>query len=312
MNKLFKSSEKIGEIVTRFPKAMEVFKEYNIDFCCGGDRTLSSAIDIQYLNEGEVLSKLEEAYKKTQGIVLKDIDWRNASYSDLIDYVVKTHHAYMHKELPQLSELITTILRVHGANHEELEKVYKLFHTLRTELDEHLIKEEVTLFPLIKEYEKAPTDALLDKALKIIKDLESEHTGAGDILKEIRKITLDYTIPQDVCNTFKFTYTKLGEMENDLFQHIHLENNILFPRLGREKALSFNAKLDITDYAPEDRHAIIFSTFDNLKFGERMQITSDEDTSQLYNEFLIERPEQFEWEYLSEVPGAWRVAIIKL
>jgi regulator of cell morphogenesis and NO signaling len=312
MNKLFKSSEKIGEIVTRFPKAMEVFKEYNIDFCCGGDRPLSAALDKQYLNEGEVLSKLEEAYKKTQGLVLSDIDWVSATYSDLIDYVVNKHHAYMHKELPQLSELLTTILRVHGENHSELSKVYKLFHTLKMELDEHLIKEEVTLFPLIKEYEKEPTDALLIKALKVIKELESEHTGAGDILKELRKITLDYAIPQDVCNTFKFAYTKLEEMEYDLFQHIHLENNILFPRLEKERTIVFDAEVDVTKYAPKDKHPIIFSTFDNLKFGERMQLINDHDPSPLYYQFLAERPEQFEWKYLAQGPEVWRVAIIKL
>jgi regulator of cell morphogenesis and NO signaling len=235
MNKLFTSSEKIGEVVTRFPKAMEVFKAYNIDFCCGGDRPLYDAINKQNLNESEVLSKLEEAYEKTQALKLMDIDWREATYSDLIDYVTQTHHTYMHKELPEISELLATILRVHGTNHKELSKVYKLFHTLKMELDEHLIKEEETLFPLIKEYEKSPTDELLDNALKVINELESEHTGAGDILKELRKITLDYSIPEDVCNTFKFTYTKLEEMEYDLFQHIHLENNILFPRLEKEK-----------------------------------------------------------------------------
>ena len=227
----FHSSQKIGEIVTKFPKAADIFKEYRIDFCCGGDRTLLTAIKEQNLNEAEVLGKVNTLYEEIKNVKTEDIDWEKASMSELIDHIVNTHHAYLGVELPRVSELTTKILRVHGEGHPELSKVHKLFHSLKMELDQHLIKEETIEFPLIKEYENNKTEEALDKAIKVVKELEDEHEGAGDILKELRKITNDYAVPEDGCNTYTLTYAKLQELEADLFQHIHLENNILFPRL---------------------------------------------------------------------------------
>lgn len=126
-------------------------------------------------------------------------------------------------------------MRVHGGNHSELSKVHKLFHTVKMELEAHLIEEETIQYPAIKEYLRSNSEVDLDKAINIINQLQDEHTGAGDILKELRKVTNDYKAPSDGCNTYKLTYAKLEEMESDIFQHIHLENNILFPRLSELK-----------------------------------------------------------------------------
>jgi regulator of cell morphogenesis and NO signaling len=227
----FHSSQKIGEIVTKFPKAADVFKEYRIDFCCGGDRPLLRAIKEQNLSEPEILEKINELYEQFKNVKTEDRDWVEAPLGELVDHIVNTHHAYLNVELPRISELATKILRVHGEGHPELSKVHKLFHTLKMELDSHLIKEETIQYPAIKEYEKSKTEAALNKAVSVNKELESEHTGAGDILKELRDITNDFTAPEDGCNTYKLTYAKLEELEADTFQHIHLENNILFPRL---------------------------------------------------------------------------------
>ncbi len=235
MEGMIKSSDKIGEIVTGFPKAIELLKEYRIDFCCGGNRPLSDAIKEQDIDEKELLNKLNKSYEKFQEIKLDDIDWRYESLTELADFIVNKHHVYMHKELPVLSELTAKILRVHGAGHSELSKVYKLFHTLKMELEEHLIKEEEIVFPFIKQYEKEHSDQVLDLALKAIKELEDEHEGAGKVLKELRLITSQYVVPEDGCSSYALTYKKLEEMESDLFSHIHLENNILFPRLMQEK-----------------------------------------------------------------------------
>lgn len=232
MNKAFKSSDKIGDIVVNFPKAMDVFRRHGIDFCCGGNRPLIDAIKEDNLNEEEVLKDLHDEYEKIDSLIKEEVDWLNISYNDLIDYIVNKHHRFLNEELPIVSELTTKILRVHGENHPELSKVYKLFHNLKMELEEHLIKEEEIVFPLIKKYENEGSKEALDKAIKIIEELETEHTGAGDILKELRKITHNYEVPKDGCNTFKYTYDKLQEIELDLFNHIHLENNIMFPRLG--------------------------------------------------------------------------------
>lgn len=230
MNK-FNSNQKIGEIVVKFPKAADVLKEYKVDFCCGGDRPLSEAIKEQGINEAELLDKINNLYDKFLASRSENRKWEEAPFSELIDYVVNTHHAYLQNELPKISELTTKILRVHGLNHEELAKVHKLFHSLKTELEQHLIKEETIEFPLIKEYEKTKSEDSLNRAIKVVEELEQEHEGAGDILKELRKITNDYSVPEDGCNSYRLTYVKLEELEGDLFQHIHLENNILFPRL---------------------------------------------------------------------------------
>lgn len=227
----FHSSQKIGEIVTKFPKSADILKEYKIDFCCGGDRPLLTAVKEQGLNETEVLGKINSLYEKFKDVKTKDKNWEEASFSELADHILNTHHAYLWEELPKISELTNKILRVHGEHHPELSKVHRLFHNLKMELEEHLIKEETIQYPAIREYDKNKSQAELDRAVNITKELEDEHTGAGDILKELRKITNDYKVPEDGCNSYRLTYSKLEELEADTFQHIHLENNILFPRL---------------------------------------------------------------------------------
>ena len=225
------SSEKIGDIVARFPKAGEIFTEYSIDFCCGGNRPLIEAIKEQNLDETKILEKLRKSYQKTIDQDQKDTDWRQAPTSKLIDHILNTHHVYMRRELPQLSDLSTTILRVHGASHGELSKVHRLFHNLKLEIDQHLIKEEEIVFPLLKDYAENPSSAKLNKIVDLNSELRKEHEGAGDVVKELRKVTDQYSVPADGCPTYIMTYSKLEDMESNLFQHIHLENNILFPRL---------------------------------------------------------------------------------
>lgn len=228
----FNSNEKIGDIATKFPSAKDIFKEYKIDFCCGGDKLLLEVIEEQGLNESEVLERINSLYKEFQNTInSKDKNWADASFAELVDHIINKHHSYLYENLPKISKLTTTILKVHGGNQPELSKVHKLFHIIKMELDEHLIKEETIQYPAIKEYVKSKNKTDLDKAVNIINELKDEHTGAGDILKELREITNDYDIPADVCGTFELTYGKLQEMESDLFEHIHLESNILFPRL---------------------------------------------------------------------------------
>lgn len=227
----FTITQKIGDIVARFPAAADIFKMYRIDFCCGGDRPLREALQEQQLDETEVINHLNERYDAFKNQEKVEMDWTKESPSKLIDHVVNTHHAYLQTELPSISELSTKILRVHGAHHPELATVHRLFHNLKMELEQHLIKEEEIEFPLIKEWEKNPSEERLNNILKIVSELEDEHVGAGDILKELRRITQDYTVPEDGCNTFRLTYQKLEALENDTFQHIHLENNILFQNL---------------------------------------------------------------------------------
>lgn len=228
----FNSSQPVGEIVSAMPQASEIFKKYKIDFCCGGNRPLSEVLSELNLNEDELLKEIHVKLNEISSEKEVFIDFRKLTSSELIDHIENTHHAYTKKVLPKLGELTTKILRVHGMNHEVLFKVHKLFSSLKADLEQHLLKEEEMLFPLIKKYDKNPSKELLEKIDEVIKETEDEHDSAGDVLKELRKITDNFAVPDDGCNTYLLTFKLLEELESDLFQHIHLENNILFKRLG--------------------------------------------------------------------------------
>lgn len=231
MSHVFQVTDQIGAIVSALPKAVSVFTRHRIDFCCGGQRPLSAAIAEQGLDGEAVLAELDQAYAETERLQQPGRDWRTAKLSDLIDHIVNTHHAFLNTTLPELSQLTHTILRVHGANHKELAKVHRLFHSLKLELEQHLITEEEEVFPLVKQFAQTGSRQALDQAIAKVEQLEAEHEGAGDILKELRQITQHYAVPPDGCGTFERTYALLQNLEGDLFRHIHLENNILHPRL---------------------------------------------------------------------------------
>lgn len=237
MEKVFKETLTVGEIVTKFPKASDVFKSYRIDFCCGGNKTVNEASLEKNVSTEEVLATLNTLYNDTNTIDEAETDWNQVPYSQLIDHVVNKHHRYLNEELPQLSPYVTKVLRVHGAGHPELSKVHHLFNALKTELEQHLIKEETEAFPMILQFENNPTSENLVKLKKIVDELENEHDQAGDIIKELREITSDFTLPVDACRTYQLVYNRLEELESDLFQHIHLENNILFPRAAAEEVV---------------------------------------------------------------------------
>ncbi|MDA7027940.1 iron-sulfur cluster repair di-iron protein [Bacillus sp. CLL-7-23] len=234
MEALFDRNTKTGDIVTRFPRASQLLKEYRIDFCCGGNRPIAEAIEEQNLNEEEILTKINTLYRETKALNEKETDWSQVPYSQLINYVIDTHHAYLNEVLPELSGFVTKVYRVHGVHHPELAQVHQLFHQLKAELEHHLIQEEEQIFPKITAYEKTNSEQHLTEAVQAIDILEQEHEAAGNILKELRKVTNDYDLPEGACTTYTLTYLKLDELESDLFQHIHLENNILFPRLEAE------------------------------------------------------------------------------
>lgn len=189
------------------------------------------------LDGNDIVNLLNEEYKamkmKSFG---NDLGWREAHVADLIDHIVSTHHYYLRKELPVLSEFVTKILRVHGAAHGEIAALHKRFHQMKIELDQHLITEEEVLFPLLKRYASEPSEELREQTIKGLRELESDHSLVGDCLKDMRQLTNDYALPPDACRTYTLTYQKLVELESDIFQHVHLENNILFPRIEAQPA----------------------------------------------------------------------------
>lgn len=234
MEKVFSKDSTLGEIVTKFPKAGDYFKEHKIDFCCGGNRPLAQAAEEQGVQVEELVDTLNKMYSERPADD-PDRDWSNASWEELIDHIVNVHHAYLNEELPDLSTYVTKILRVHGPNHPEIATVHKLFHAFKTDMEQHSIKEEADAFPIILKYEKEPTEENYAMVDRVIHKLEEEHDEVGDILKKIRKVTNDYELPADACNTYRMVYQRLQELEAKTFVHVHLENNILFPRAMYKK-----------------------------------------------------------------------------
>lgn len=224
-------NDKIGEIVVELPQAAELFKSHQIDYCCGGHRPLSEAIQEQALDGEALLGQLTQLKTDVEARKAAITDYRLLDPEALVEHILVTHHSFLWANLPILSELTTKILRVHGLNHPELSKVHKLFHLVKMELEEHLAKEENIQYPAIQAYFKSKDLASLHTANQVTLELESEHTAAGNVLKELRQTTQNFTVPQDGCGTYHKTYELLETMESDIFQHIHLENNILFPKL---------------------------------------------------------------------------------
>lgn len=226
----FNINDKVGDIVSFYPAAADIFMAYNIDFCCGGDRLLEVAAQEKAVDAAKVLDEINKKYEAFLQEKQDYEDYTKYSSKDLIDHIVNTHHKYLWEEMPILSKLTQRILAAHGDNHPELNKVKTLYEDLRKELGDHLKKEEEILFPLMKAYEEAKEGKAKDNMLEGIRSLQDEHESAGNILKELRKVTCDYELPGDACRTYDLTYVKLQEMERDIFLHIHLENNILFKR----------------------------------------------------------------------------------
>ncbi|WP_067840766.1 iron-sulfur cluster repair di-iron protein [Amphibacillus sediminis] len=220
----------VGEIVTKFPKASDIFKSYRIDFCCGGNRPLIDAINEKNLSADEVLDKLNTLYDETVALNETRVDWENISDRELIDHIIHKHHSYLNEELPSLTPYVTRLLRVHGAAQPHLAQIHRLFNELKVELEQHLIQEETEDFPLILEIEQNRTDENIAKLKKVVENLESDHNHAGDLLKEIREVTNNFTPPENACGTYRLVYQRLEDLESNMFEHIHLESNILFPR----------------------------------------------------------------------------------
>lgn len=232
MENIINKAQKLGEIVSIFPGASEIFNKYKIDFCCGGHDTLEEALQEKTYNSEGILQELNHEYQQFIKSNSEYRDWRVEKPSILIRHILQTHHEYTKRELNEISPLLFKILKVHYKHHsEELVKVHKYFGALKTELEQHLVKEEELLFPLIESYEKTTQDSILSQIHQVIKDTEAEHDAAGDILKALEKVTRDFCAPEDACTTFKLVYAKLHGLEKDLFTHIYLENSVLFHML---------------------------------------------------------------------------------
>ncbi|MBA3900044.1 MAG: iron-sulfur cluster repair di-iron protein [Bacteroidetes bacterium] len=231
----------IGDLVAADFRKAEVFKSLGIDFCCGGKKTLEKACREKGLDITEVEKELKKVEVQPNVTSQNFQEWE---LDFLADYIVNTHHKYVENSLPALFEYTQKVARVHGNSHPETIQIADLFFTVRNELICHIGKEEGILFPYVKQLVQAKKhNTALEKpnfgtVQNPIDVMEHEHDSAGEIFRSIRLLANDFSPPEDACTTYKLSYSKLEEFDKDLQQHIHLENNILFPKaLKLEKEL---------------------------------------------------------------------------
>lgn len=231
MNNL--SDKTLAQIVTGNHKAAGLFEKYHLDFCCKGKRSLQQACEEQNLSMDQVLTDLL-ALNNNRDSTSK-LYFEKLTLTQLADYIVSTHHEYVKSEMPKISVYLHKVASKHGHHHTELLKISELFAAIQEEMITHMQKEEFILFPRIKELEKIslqqPGQLNLNVSylLSPITIMEQEHDNAGNILEKIRLLTNNFTPPNDACTTYRLSFASLQAFETDLHQHVHLENNILFP-----------------------------------------------------------------------------------
>ncbi len=218
---------KIGDIVTQDFRAAEVFKKAGIDFCCGGSQSLEAACRDKKLDVAEIESELEKLENSEPGSSHKFNEWK---LDFLCDYIVNTHHQTVMKLLPELTFYTQKIAEVHGDNHPELSEIANLFAQVDTELRQHLRNEEEVLFPSIREVLKTNSAESKATIISEITRMTGEHEFAGGAMDKINELSHRYAVPEDGCNTYRVAYKLLEQFEDDLHIHVHLENNILYPK----------------------------------------------------------------------------------
>ena len=217
----------IGEIVANDFRTASLFTEANIDFCCGGKKSLEKACTESQIDIDDFLVKLNslQSIPQIQGQNFKEWD-----LGFLCDYIRNTHHKYVLKTLPDLVFYTGKISGVHGMNHPELKEIADVFLKINTELLQHLKNEEEVLFPAIKEAVKNKSAHSKSTIISEIERMAGEHEFAGGAMDKINQLSMGYTLPEDACNTYRLCYQLLKQFEDDLHIHVHLENNILFPK----------------------------------------------------------------------------------
>lgn len=231
MRKEGESNETLGELAAKDLRKAEVFKKYGLDFCCRGNRTVKEACEEKGIDVSKVEHDLQNADKNPTTRPLPYDDW---SLDFLSDYIVNTHHSYVTKSLPDLRQYGAKVAKVHGGHHPELYRVAELIEAVNAELTSHMVKEETVLFPFVKKIVAAKgvrnEETSVLRVSDPIKMMEHEHEMVGRAMEEIRTITNQYTLPEDSCASYSLLFKLLEDFESDLFLHIHLENNVLFPK----------------------------------------------------------------------------------
>lgn len=230
----------IGEICSKDLRKAQVFEKYGIDFCCGGKKSIKQVCKEQNLDIEELLEALE-----TKNGVENKINFLNFELENLIYYILTNHHEYVYQNMPTLLSLGEKVSTVHSSTHQELKRIYQLMQEANNELILHQQKEEKVLFPTLlklqnlKSHRLNKDKFLFDTLRTPLNIMEMEHESLGEIIHEIKHLSNNYEAPKDACNSYKLLYNRLEEFENNMTIHMHLENNILFPKsLELEKSLA--------------------------------------------------------------------------
>ncbi len=228
-----KATATVAEIALHFPQAIEILNKYNLDYCCIGKKCFEDVCNSHNLDSDQIWSELLAS--NTNAGIDKHIRFETWDLALLIDFILQNHHKYVRESIPEIRELIDKVCKVHGNEEPALLKIRKDFNDLADELLAHMPKEEEILFPAIERLMKQKNGFIkgstyLNNLNAPILVMEHEHKSAGDLIKSIRSLTNNYKPPAFACPTYQITYKMLQEFDNDLMQHIHLENNILFPK----------------------------------------------------------------------------------
>lgn len=222
------ATQTVREIAQTQPSSIRVFEQFGIEYCCGGGERLIEACAAMDVDIDTVIAALEAA-ARNKTVQVKD--WSKEPLASLADHIVHTHHAYCKSELPRLSGLAAKVVNVHGGSNPELAMIRTKLAELADELIDHLADEELVVFPLIAKLErKKASDASETSIGNPVALLVQEHENAGILLAEIHNLSRDFRPPDYACSTYHAFYDGLRDFERDLHRHVHLENNILFPR----------------------------------------------------------------------------------
>lgn len=229
------ADETLGAIAAKDLRKAEVFKKYGLDFCCGGKKTVKEACAEKGLDVTKVEQELQNSDKAS--FTTRPLPYNDWNLDFLADYIVNTHHSYVKKTIPDIRTYSEKVAKVHGPHHPELLVINQLAQEVCDEMSSHMVKEETVLFPYIKQLVAAKnngngkvTFGNLDSVETPVHMMEMEHELVGGNMDKIRSISNNFQLPEDACASYSYLFKTLDEFENDLHIHVHLENNILFPK----------------------------------------------------------------------------------
>ena len=225
----------VRDIALEQPQATRVFEKLKIDYCCGGDKTVGEACASAGVEIASLERMLDES-RQSDFEVNVSIDFQKLTLRELINHILDKHHVYTKDEMLRLEPLMAKVISVHGGNHSELNEMGALFQQVCADLKPHMFKEEQILFPYVLEMERSVLEnspapfAPFGTVKNPVRMMMLEHDTVGDLLRELRALSSNYVVPADSCISYQTLYQAMETFEQDLHQHIHLENNILFPR----------------------------------------------------------------------------------